>query len=69
MIAEALESRLRVLEEEILHLAQVASQSPDPVQQDNYLRLAQDLQHEARELRLQIRKVWEATDAPRGQPV
>lgn len=57
MIAEALQSRLKVLEDEILRLTKLAAQSTDQVDQDNYWRLTQDLQREARELRSEIRKV------------
>ena len=56
MDVEALEARLRIVEEEILRLTNLAAGSSDPEQQDNYYRLAQDLQRETRELRLQIKK-------------
>ena len=58
-LAEALQSRLRVLEEEILRLIKLASLAEDQVVQDNYWRLAQDLQMEARELRSVLRKISE----------
>jgi hypothetical protein len=57
--AEALESRLRVLEEEMLRLMKQASPAEDQFVQDNYWRLAQDLQIEARELRSVLRRVSE----------
>ena len=57
MIAEALQSRLKVLEDEILRLTKLAAQSSGQVDQDKYWRLAQDLQREARELRSEIRKL------------
>jgi hypothetical protein len=57
MFAEALASRLRVIEEEILRLTKLATEASDTAQQDNYLGLAQDLQREARELRLQIKRL------------
>jgi len=60
---EALESRLRVLEEEILRLIKLASQSEDQPVQDNYWRLAQDLQIEARGLRSVLRKISEESSA------
>jgi hypothetical protein len=63
MISEALEARLKLLEDEIVRITELASQSPDHVQQDNYWCLAKDLQREARELRLQIRKVSVATNS------
>ncbi|MFZ0291581.1 MAG: hypothetical protein WB616_22935 [Candidatus Sulfotelmatobacter sp.] len=56
MLVEALQARLKVLEDEILRLTKQASQAPEKIQQDNYWRMAQDLQREARELRVQIRK-------------
>jgi len=58
-LAEALQSRLRVLEEEILRLIKLASLAEDQVVQDNYWRLAEDLQMEARELRSVLRKISE----------
>ncbi len=61
MLTEALQSRLKVLEEEILRLTEQASQSSEKSEQDNYWRLAQDLQREARELRSQIRKMLVTT--------
>ncbi len=54
---EALEARLKVLEDEILRLTKLASQTQDQRQQDTYLRLAQDLQHEARSVRAEIEKL------------
>ena len=63
MLAEALEARLRVLEDEILRLTRLASQTPGQNDQDNYWRLAQDLQREARALRSEIRKLSESADA------
>ena len=61
MFAEALQARLKVLEDEILRLTKQASQSSGQAEQDDYLRLAQDLQREARALRSEIRKI---TDSP-----
>jgi hypothetical protein len=54
---EALEARLKVLEDEILRLTKLASQTQDQRQQDKYLRLAQDLQREARSVRAEIEKI------------
>jgi hypothetical protein len=51
MLMEALQSRLKVIEDDILRLAKLASETPKTIQQDNHLRLGQDLQREARELR------------------
>jgi hypothetical protein len=59
MLTEALQSRLEVLEDEILSLTRRASQEPETTRQDDHLRLAQDLNREARELRSQIRKISE----------
>jgi len=57
----ALRARLQVLEDEILRIAKQASESPDQSVQDNYWDLAQDLQREARGLRLQIKNSSEAS--------
>lgn len=56
MFQEALESRLTAIEEQITRLLKLAGESEDPSKQDDYLRLAQDLQREARELRSEIKK-------------
>ena len=60
MLIEALQSRLRVLEDEILRLTRLASQETETTRQNDLLRLAQDLNREARELRSQIRKISES---------
>jgi hypothetical protein len=57
MILDALEDRLKVLENEILRLIDLASRTSDREEQDSYYRLAEDLQREARELRLQIKNL------------
>ncbi len=62
MVVGALQDRLKILEDEILRLAKLASQSSDQIQQDNYWQLAQDLQREARELRSEISRISEATN-------
>jgi len=67
VVVEALQARLKVLEDEILRLTKLASQANDTVQQDNYWGLAQELQREARALRLEIRSMSEAVD--RGDTV
>jgi hypothetical protein len=59
-VVEALQARLRVLEEEILRLTKLAAESSEQSIQDNYWRLAQDLQRDARELRQQIMKSSES---------
>ena len=56
MFREALESRLRVIEEEITRLLRLSAEAGAPGEQDDYLRLAQDLQREARELRMEINR-------------
>lgn len=61
MFQEVLESRLRAIEEEITRLLNLCAEVSEPDQQDNYLRLAQDLQREARELRAQIKKETQPT--------
>jgi hypothetical protein len=63
MLVEALQTRLQVIEDEILRLTKVASQATDKDDQDNYLRLAQDLQREAREFRHEIQKLSEPAAA------
>jgi hypothetical protein len=60
MLIGALQSRLKVIEDDILRLAKLASETPKTIQQDNHLRLAQALQREGRELRPQIRKMSES---------
>jgi hypothetical protein len=61
---EALEARLQVLEQEILRLTKLAAESSAQIIQDNYWRLAEDLQREAREVRLQIKKISESSPQP-----
>ncbi|MFZ0419993.1 MAG: hypothetical protein WAM04_17970 [Candidatus Sulfotelmatobacter sp.] len=58
MLTEALESRLKFLEDEILRLTNLASQTPETKkdQQENHWLMAKDLQREARALREQIKK-------------
>jgi hypothetical protein len=67
MVVGALQDRLKILEDEILRLAKLASQSSDQIQQDNYWQLAQDLQREARELRSEISRISEATTLLSGK--
>ncbi|HXO34311.1 MAG TPA: hypothetical protein VN901_18340 [Candidatus Acidoferrales bacterium] len=59
MFVEALQARLKVLDDEILRLTMLASEAPDKRQQEHYWDLARDLQREARELRSEIKKVSE----------
>jgi hypothetical protein len=66
MVVEALQDRLKILEEEILRLAKLASQSPDKIQQDSYWQLARDLQREARNLRFEISRLSEPAAADRA---
>ena len=67
MEIEALQARLQVLEEQILRLTKLATQAAEQGRQDDYWRLAQDLQREARELRAQIRKA-ETANPVTGRP-
>jgi hypothetical protein len=60
MLANALQSRLKVIEEEILRMARQVSEAREKADQDNRWCMAQDLQRDARELRSQIRKISEA---------
>ena len=53
---QELESRLRAIEIEITRLLKLAAEISDPAKQDDHLRLAQDLQREARQLRVEINK-------------
>jgi hypothetical protein len=62
-LVESLQSRLEILEQEILRLTKQASQSSETIEQDNCYLLAQDLQREAREVRSQISRLL----APAGQ--
>ena len=57
MLVEALQSRLKVLEDEILRLTNLASQTSETDQQENHWLMAKDLQHEAQRLRAQIAKI------------
>jgi len=63
-LTEALQARLKVLEDEVLRQTELASQTPNQIDQNNTWRLAQDLQRKAREIRREIRKLSEspATD-------
>jgi len=62
MVLGALQARLQVLENEILRLTKLAAQEPGQTQQDNYWRLAQDLQREARALRAEIARILESAE-------
>jgi len=58
MLVEALQFRLKVLEDEIVRFSKLASATVDQSEQDNYWQLAQDVQREARLLRAEI---WKET--------
>ena len=58
MLVDALPARLKVLEDEIVRLPKLAAEAVDQSLQDNYWRLAQDVQREARQLRSEI---WKET--------
>ena len=57
MLVEALQSRLRVLDDEILRLTNLASKTAEKDQQENHWLMAKDLQCEAQQLRAQIAKI------------
>ena len=63
MFVEALQARLKVLDDEILRLTMLASDTPHRRQQDHYWDLAHDLQRETRELRSETKKVSECKAA------
>lgn len=58
-LTEALHARLKVLEDEILRLTELAAQAPKQIDQESNWGLAQDLQREARQLRHEINKLSE----------
>jgi hypothetical protein len=62
MLVEALQARLKILEEEIQRLTDLASRTPEKDQQENHWLMAQDLQREARDLRSQIMKTSTSAD-------
>jgi hypothetical protein len=61
MFVEALQSRLKIIEDEILRLANLASQTSEKDAQENYWLLAKDLQREAQGVRAQIAKLSRST--------
>lgn len=68
MFQEALESRSRAIEEEITRLLKLSAEANEPREQDNYLRLAQDLQREVRELRAEIKKLTQRGPSASCEP-
>jgi hypothetical protein len=60
MFVEALQSRLKIIEDEILRLTNLASQT-EKILQENYWLLAKDLQREAQGVRVQIAKLSRST--------
>ena len=68
MIQEALEARLKALEEEILRLSKLAAESSDQLQQDQYWNLARDLQRETRALRAGAHTISETANEARPEP-
>jgi hypothetical protein len=56
-VVQVLEARLQSLEDEILRLVKLASETDDRKLQQTYLDLAQDLQKEARGIRNQLSDV------------
>jgi hypothetical protein len=69
MTLEALSARLQVLEQEILRLTQLAAEEEETEQQDNFWRLALDVQREARVIRSQIARLIELEGASKSSPV
>ena len=65
MLVEGMQARLKVLEDEIQRLTDLASKTPEKDQQENHWLMAQDLQREARDLRSQIMKTSTSTHADR----
>jgi hypothetical protein len=63
-VVEALRDRLKVLEDEILRVAEFAAQAVETSAQDNYWQFARDLQREAREVRLQIARMTGRSESP-----
>jgi len=59
MVPEALEARLKVLEDEIWRLSKLAAESSDQLEQDKYWNLACDIQREARALRAYAQSISE----------
>jgi hypothetical protein len=57
MLVEALQSRLKVLEDEILRLTNLASQTSEKDQKENHWLIAKDLQREAQQLRGEIAQI------------
>jgi hypothetical protein len=57
MLVEALQSRLKTLDDEILRLTNLASQTSAKDQQENHWLMAKDLQREARQLRAEIARI------------
>lgn len=57
MFTKALQARLKVLDDEILRLINLASRAPDRVEQDKHILLAQDIQREARTVRAELQKI------------
>jgi hypothetical protein len=57
MLVEALQSRLKLLEEEILRLTNLASETSEKDQQENHWLMAKDLQREAQQLRAEIARI------------
>jgi hypothetical protein len=68
MVPEALAARLKVLEEEILRLSKLASESSDQLDQDKYWSLALDLQREARALRAGFHSISKTAKGARPEP-
>jgi hypothetical protein len=66
MFVEALQARLKVLDDEILRLTMLGSDTPNKRQQEYCWDLAHDLQREARELRSEIKRISPCKAAESG---
>ena len=65
MLVETLQTRLKVLEDEIQRLTDLASKTSEKDQQENHWLMAQDLQRQARDLPSQIMKTSTSTHPDR----
>jgi hypothetical protein len=66
MLVEALQARLKIIEDKILRLTNLAAQTSEKAPQENHWLLAKDLQREARGLRVQIATVSDSTSHDRA---
>jgi len=64
MFTKALQARLKVLDYEILRLINLASRIPERAEQGKHILLAHDLQHKARTVRAELKKISEYPAEP-----